>query len=374
MSLPLIQTVRGLYHDARISVLAKPALIGLLGLFPSADELIPWDNNGTFRKLRDTSGILRNKRFDMAIILPNSFSSGLLCFLSNIPKRVGYARDGRSLLLTGPVRFTGELLDYHHTDYYLNLLGNAGMNGFSSLPGLTINEEQLSNAKEFLRQTGCSLRGKLLGISPGAVYGPAKRWQSGNFAEVGKIAVNETGSEVVVFGSKEEGVLAEKIVNYIGRNAFNLAGETSLKELAGILTCCNLLLTNDTGTMHLAAAVGTKVAAIFGSTDPLRTAPIGEHIIIRKEFACAPCFQRVCPKKNDSIGNYMLSKKSIRGKDSFPLSAECDIHAEGIGTLGKNHQGFSLKGKYPNKVRIFLDCMEAVTPEEVWERIKQELL
>lgn len=318
MSLPLIQAVRGLYPCARISVLARPALTDLLELFPAADELIPWENNGTFRRFLDTSGILKKKRFDAAIILPNSFSSGLLCFLSDIPKRVGYARDGRSLLLTDPVKFTGELPGYHQTDYYLNLLGNAGMNGFSSTPRLTINEKQLSNAKEFLRKTGCSLRGKLLGISPGAMYGPAKRWQLGNFAEVGRIAVNEAGSEVVVFGTKEEGVLTEGIVNYIGRNAFNLTGKTSLKELAGILSCCNLLLTNDTGTMHLAAAVGTKVAAIFGSTEPLRTAPIGEHIIIRKEFSCSPCFQRVCPKK--------------------------------------------------------LDCMEAVTPAEVWETIKEELV
>ena len=150
-----------------------------------------------------------------------------------------------------------------------------------------------------------------IGINPGSTYGPAKRWLPERFAGVGKRLVNEHKARILLFGQGEEKHLSDFIAGRIGENCLNLAGKTTLARLAALLERCDLLLTNDTGPMHIAAALGVPVVAVFGPTDPRTTAPAGEkHIIVRKPVACSPCLKRKCPTDHQCM-------KAISVEDVF---------------------------------------------------------
>ncbi len=137
----------------------------------------------------------------------------------------------------------------------------------------------------------------LVGMNPGATYGLAKCWPVDRFGELGKRIAHHRKAAVILLGKEEEGFITQAVLRQIGDGGVDLTGKTGLLQLAAILEHCRLLVTNDTGTMHVAAAVGTPVAAIFGPTDPVTTGPWGEgHAIVRKGVDCSPCLKRVCPK------------------------------------------------------------------------------
>jgi heptosyltransferase-2 len=136
----------------------------------------------------------------------------------------------------------------------------------------------------------------LIGMNPGATYGLAKCWHPERFGELGRRIFNEWNASILLFGKEEEQPIAREILQHLKGRGINLAGKTNLLQLAALLECCQLLVTNDTGTMHVATAVGTPVVALFGSTDPLITGPWGDgHVVIRKDVPCGPCLKRICP-------------------------------------------------------------------------------
>jgi heptosyltransferase-2 len=221
-----------------------------------------------------------------------------MVFLGGVPQRIGYKSEGRGLLLTERIDCTAELLRRHRMYYYLHLIEPLGRYSSPSLPSLSLNGTQESWAETFLSRKG--LKGKVLvGLNPGATYGEAKCWPPARFAELGKRLIKDHGASILIFGSShlQEKALNAVIAEGIGEDCLNLSGETSLQQLAALLQRCRLLVTNDTGTMHIAAAMGTRVAAIFGPTDPRTTSPLGRgHVIIRREVSCSPCRKRVCPE------------------------------------------------------------------------------
>ena len=301
ISFPAVSALRHLYPKARIHVLVRANLAELWRAHPSVDEVIPYDMpSGAGRIFGELqiARLIQEKAIDLAVIFPRSFSSALMVFLGGVPQRIGYKGEGRGLLLTERIACNSELLRRHRMYYYLHLIEQLGRYPFPPLPSISLNGTQAKWADTFLSQSG--LQGKVLvGLNPGATYGEAKCWPPERFAELGRRLIKDQGAAILIFGSSRahEGELNVGIAEGIGEGCLNLTGETSLWQLAALLRHCRLLVSNDTGTMHVAAAVGTRVVAIFGATDPRTTSPLGEgHVVIRREVSCSPCLKRVCPE------------------------------------------------------------------------------
>jgi lipopolysaccharide heptosyltransferase II len=279
MSLPAIRAVRERFPQAHIAVLARPWVADLYAREAAIDRVIPYPGR-SLALVRQ----LRAQRFDCAILLQNAFEAALLARLAGIPRRIGYDRDGRGWLLTGaiPVPLPGEI-PRHERFYYLELLRRAGI--IDRLP-----------PSSAIRLTGWeSNRGDTIGISPGAAYGNAKRWLPERFAE----AALRLGGPVAVFGSAAERALCETVAGLIreaGGTVHNFAGETTLAEFIERAAACRLFLTNDSGAMHIASALGVPTVTIFGATDHTTTGPTGPLArIVRQPVDCSPCLLRECP-------------------------------------------------------------------------------
>ncbi|MBI3988685.1 MAG: lipopolysaccharide heptosyltransferase II, partial [candidate division NC10 bacterium] len=299
LSLPALANLRKALPQARIALLVKPWVSGLFEGCPSLDEVIVYQEKGRHQgfpgKLRLASE-LRRKRFDLAILLQNAFEAALLACLAGIPHRIGYDTDGRGLLLTLKVKPDEEILKCHQRDYYLGLLQAIGLDRGERDPSLSVIPEQEAEAGEILRAAGISEDERLIGLNPGSAYGGAKRWLLERYVMLADALQIRLRARVVLFGSPQDAAIALRIETLTRSKPVNLAGQTSLKLLPALLKRCQALVSNDTGAIHVAAAVGTPVVAIFGPTDPNRTAPVGPfHQIIAHLPSCAPCLLRECP-------------------------------------------------------------------------------
>ena len=304
MSLPALQALRERFPDAHIAVQARPWVAGLYRRERFADEVIPYaastragDLHRRWKAARD----LRSVGFDCAILLANSFDSALVVWLAGIPKRIGYSRDGRRLLLTDPVRCPrrGEI-PRHERFYYLELLRRAGM--LESLPAAdSIRLDGAADAYAAGRERFASLgiREPVIGVSPGAAYGGAKRWLPDRFAESASTVAKALGASVAIFGTPGEHVVCDAVaagVRRAGCPVRNFAGETGLTEYIELAAGCRLILTNDSGAMHVAYALGVPVLAVFGATDHDATGPTGPlSRVVREPVECSPCLLRECP-------------------------------------------------------------------------------
>ena len=301
MSLPAIRAIRQVFPHAHLAVLARPSVAGLYARETSIDRVIPYPALKGLRARREFAAGLRAERFDGAILLPNSFDAALIVWLAGIPERIGYRRDGRGMLLTGAIEVPepGDI-PRHERFYYLELLRRAGL--IERFPECgTIRLDGITEA----RQAGAAHLGALgvdgptIGISPGAAYGNAKRWLPERFAESGHQLAGALGASVLVFGAAAERPLCETVVEALrraGTEAKNLAGETSLPEFIDLAAACRLFLTNDSGAMHVASALGVPTVAVFGATDDTTTGPTGEGArVVREHAECSPCLLRQCP-------------------------------------------------------------------------------
>ncbi|MBI3592333.1 MAG: lipopolysaccharide heptosyltransferase II, partial [Nitrospirae bacterium] len=295
MTMPAIHALRSAYAGAKISLLVKSWVRPVFEGNPDIDELVVYDDRfkGVLGRLR-LAAELRRRKFTKAILFQNAFDAALITFLAGIPQRVGYNRDGRGFLLTEPVSFNDDDRKVHHINYYLNLLEKAGIPAAYSEPWIhLLIDERLSG-----RAALSGLSRPILGINPGATYGSAKRWFPERFAEVANRFIKDTGGSVAVFGGKGETDIAREIDRLIPDKKLFLAGATSLRELIALISECDVFVTNDSGPMHIAYAVGTPTVAIFGSTSPELTGPAGSgNIVIKKDFSCSPCFERTCKNK-----------------------------------------------------------------------------
>lgn len=299
LSLPALRALRANYPEAHIALLAKPWVASLYEGERSVDRVIrvegasgPRDWSAKARLARS----LRAERFDLAVLLPNSFESAALVFLAGVKRRVGYARDGRGVLLTDavPLPREGEI-PRHERFYYLELLRRAGL--IRSIPE---SDEILLDGAEDARMRGETLLlergigGAVIGVSPGAAFGSAKRWLDDRFAEAAGDVARHSGSSIAVFGSAAERVLCDRVAAACGGKSF--AGETTLREFIDMTAACRLFLANDSGAMHIAAALGVPSVTVFGPTDETATGPCGSRArILREPVDCAPCKKRECP-------------------------------------------------------------------------------
>jgi heptosyltransferase-2 len=275
MSAEAVRRIKRGRPDAEVTILTQRNLVEFWDSIPEVDAVIPIErNDGVFSVVNKLKG-----KFDVAIVLPNSPRSGLEAWLAKIPRRVGYRRPWRNFFLN---QFIPEPVPpqpvSHHSKTYLRIAERIGADMSESLPPLAVNSPEPVT----------------LGLCPGAEYGPAKRWS--HFAEAAKILSERHGIRWLIFGTGREQTLGEQIASALGSNGINLVGQTTLSQLMNELRRCRALLTNDTGTMHLAAHLGVPTVALFGSTEPALTGPMGAgHIVIRHHVECSPCFLRKCP-------------------------------------------------------------------------------
>jgi len=300
MSLPAIRAIRSVFPHAHIAVVARPWVADLYSRETSIDRVILYTAQKGLWAKRDFAASLRRERFDGAILLQNAFDAALMAWMADIPERIGYNRDARRLLLTSavPVPEPGEI-PRHERFYYLELLRRAGM--LERFPaGDAIRLEGIAPARqcgeEHLRRL--AIERPVLGISPGAAYGTAKQWPAERFAATARLLAPSFRS-AAIFGSAAETALCEQAalaIRTAGLPAHNLAGATTLREFIDLAAACRLFLTNDSGAMHIASALGVPTLAIFGATDDTTTGPTGPLArVIREHAECSPCLLRECP-------------------------------------------------------------------------------
>jgi heptosyltransferase-2 len=284
MCLPALRAIRDRFPDAHITILAKSWVADLYAQESFTNQILMFDSKPWWRVAQE----LRRHRFDCAILLQNAFGAAWVACMAGIPARIGYNRDGRGLLLTRAVKVPkrGEI-PAHQRFYYLELLRRAGLIG--AIPAGDISITPQGRGRDPNR--------RIIGISPGAAYGTAKRWIPERFAEAAAELASVRGAELALFGSRAEHQLCEQIAEMLpGCNVTNYAGRTTLEQFIELASRCELFLTNDSGAMHIASALGVPTVAIFGATDDVATGPTGPQArVVREKVECSPCLLRECP-------------------------------------------------------------------------------
>ncbi|HTA56724.1 MAG TPA: lipopolysaccharide heptosyltransferase II [Candidatus Baltobacteraceae bacterium] len=303
MALPTLRAIRQRHTDAHISIVARPYVADIYRDQQVCDELIHYDPKGEHRGWSGREKLaadLRARKFDVALLPQNAFDAAWLAWRAQIPQRIGYARDARSLLLTKaiPAPKPGEIPP-HEKFYYLELLRRAGwLDQLPDEPHITLRVPDASRqrAAQILLEAGSRPHAARIAVGAGASYGSAKCWPPDRFAKALNGYLSHTDADVILFGTPSELPVSAAIAAELQRPPINLTGKTSIADLPALLSQCHLFLGNDSGAMHVAAAGGLPVVAIFGPTDPQGTAPVTPRLtIVQQKPYCSPCFLRRCP-------------------------------------------------------------------------------
>ncbi len=301
ITLPALESVRKTFPDSRLTVLARPWVQAVYENHPAVDRVIPYPkgrNPGErlfqFHKVIKE---VRSQSYDLALLFQNAFEAALLTYLAGIKYRAGFNTDGRGFLLTHAVRRNAEILKQHQVEYYLYILRSLGWEVESKDPLLYIADRDTETVREQLASRDIQYHDFILCISPGAMYGPAKRWPPDRFAAVADRAVAQWGAKVVIIGSTGEKEICEAVRRTMRYPGLNLAGQTNLGEVMALIALCRFFVTNDSGLMHVAAALNRPMVAVFGSTDPIATGPRSPKArLVRHELDCSPCFKPRCKR------------------------------------------------------------------------------
>jgi len=293
---PAVRTIRRNFPNAKISILALPWVADVFAASPHVDEVILYQKkkeHSGMAGMWKLAGLLAEQRFDLAILLQNAISAAILTKLAGIPARAGYTTDGRALLLTNGVKLRREVKKIHQVNYYQEMLRGLGLVCGSNELFLQLPEPDIAWARA---QAGGLGPGPLVGLNPGAAYGPAKRWPAGYFKQLATLLRRELRATMVVFGTGADAEAAREIEQGAPGHVVDLAGKTSLAQAMAMIGVCDVFVTNDSGLMHVSAALGVPTLAIFGSTDHVATGPRGSKTrIIRHETECSPCLKPECP-------------------------------------------------------------------------------
>ena len=291
LALPAIAAVRGAHRDAEL-VVAAPA--GISDLFREQTGALP-DRILAIDRAREAEQ-LRDVEADAILLLPNSFGSAWIARRSGIPQRWGFATSGRWLVLTQAVPPPRGRV--HHVEYYLALARGLGYEVAEPVPRIAPSKWSVERAAELLESAGVPGDARLIGFAPGAAYGTAKRWPPERVARV-VADVAACGAVPVLVGSAADRGTGREIESALppGVRPVNLIGRTTLPQLVGVVARCAAFVSNDSGAMHVAAALGVPLTAIFGPTAERVTAPSGGgpvDVLLRPVF-CRPCMLRECP-------------------------------------------------------------------------------
>lgn len=317
MTTPALGALRNHFPSSEIVLAANPAVAELMSPHPFCDRVIVYDKKGPHGGLAGLwkfSRALAAEGFDLAVLLQNALEAAIIARLAGIGMRAGYSTDGRGLLLTHPVRMTAKARALHHTQYYINMLGGLGIAPAGGSVRLQITEDEAHWAKDVLGT------GRRVAINPGAAYGSAKRWYPERFAEVADALARDFKLLPVLVGGPGEREIGAEIESGMSSKPLNLIGRTSVRQLMAVLSLVELMVTNDSGPMHIAAAFDRPIVALFGPTDHTTTSPVcSRFILVRKETDCAPCLKRQCPTDHRcmagiSVNDVLNAAHSLLGK------------------------------------------------------------
>ncbi len=302
MGLPALEAVKAGFPESRLTVLARPWVTELFEAHPAVGEVMEIRKGkglgGSVAEVLRVSSRVRERSFNMAVLFQNAFEAALISRLGGIPIRVGYDTDWRGPLLSHPVPKPGRAHGKHQVDYYLDLVRlGLGLELDCKEPRLFLSREAHERAKSLLARAASGSGEMILGVAPGAAFGPAKRWPPERFAKTADRAASTWGARTVIFGSRQDSAVCGQMESLMEHRPVNLCGSTGLGEAAGLIACCSLFLTNDSGLMHVSAALGVPTVAVFGSTDPHATGPRGRLCrVVRLEVDCSPCLRPTCPR------------------------------------------------------------------------------
>jgi heptosyltransferase-2 len=308
MALPALVELRRIFVDSRITYVARPSVAGLFDGEGLADEMIAVSGARSFLAsginfVRDTH-LIRQKQFDLAILLQNALGAALLARAGGAKKIAGYATDGRGALLDLVVPFEPNHKLAHQVRYYLNiaaelerrLTGEARIDFETATPRLHATDRQRERARLMLEESGIRTSRPILAINPGATNSRAKRWLAERFAATADRLAERDGFQTVIVGSAGDLEIANEVASQMRSPAAVLAGRTGIAELKGVLSYTSLVVSNDTGAAHVSAALGIPTVVVFGPTEHVSTRPLSDAArVVRHDVECSPCMLRDCP-------------------------------------------------------------------------------
>ena len=305
MTVPALRELRRLLPGARLTLATRPWAEGIFAGADFLDDLLVTrhDSGKASAALREARE-WRSRRFDLAVLLPNAFAPALIAALARVPLRLGYATQGRGPLLTHRVAVPEWRGSRHEVFYYLNLVAELGRSLHGTPPAepreleprLGVAGADLAEARRLLREGGARPGRPLVALCPGSTNSRAKRWPAERFAALADMLAERAGAEIVLVGAAEESDITEEVARRMHARPVVLTGRTTLAQTAAVLKASDLLVTNDTGPAHVAAAVGCPVVVVFGPTEPRTTRPFSATAeVVRRPPDCAPCMLRDCP-------------------------------------------------------------------------------
>jgi len=298
-SSPVFKALKKNFPQSRIACLGVPRVKEVLECVPEIDQIILYDEQGVHKnpwaKLRLIQS-LKQQKFDAVFLLHRSLTRALLVFLSGIPKRVGYPTKGRGFLLTHKVDFLSKAI--HRSDYYIHVVESLGIKVEDRTCYLAVDDDSLRYVEEILKREGVHSNDFSIVLNPGGNW-DLKRWPVEKFVLLADRLQEEFKAKVIISGAKKDVGLAETILKRARFKPIILTGQTNLKQLMALLKKANLVISADSGPLHLAGAVGTKTIGLFGPTRPEITGPrgAGKFIVLQKDVGCnqEPCYNLACP-------------------------------------------------------------------------------
>lgn len=300
LSLPVVDGCGQLWQEAELTVLARTRVAELFEARESDVRVLEYERGNGPQRLSNLMALgrsLRRERFDLAILLPNSLGSAVMTRLAGIPQRLGYSTDGRGWLLTQRLEDRRKERGLHQVDYYLGLIHSLGAYQVDRIPRLQLKAKCIEMGLTLLSDMGIDKRELLIGVHPGAAYGETKRWFPERFGAVlGRL--QKSGRRFLLLGGPGEELIAQQISMIMDHPPIDLVGKTTVAEALALVSMCALFLSNDSGLMHVAAALNIPQVALFGSTDPQKTAPLNNSAVVihPEHVGCTPCFKRSCPE------------------------------------------------------------------------------
>ncbi len=299
MSLPALRAVRDSFPEAELDVLVRRELASFFDGALWINEVIPYRLRGGLAGALDRALIvhrIRARRFDLAVLFPKSFQSALWATLAGVPRRAGYVADRRGFMLTHKAGMRAEVEQAHQAYHWLVMVGETiGAEGSADNYRLDVNPQNRERMRAWLANRRRRPARALFALAPVAAYGPAKEWPANHYARLVDILAERYGAECVLAGGLDDRARCEEIAAQSRAGALVAAGETTVGELIALLALCQGFAGNDSGCMHLAGALGIPTVAVFGSTNPARTGPMGPHTrVIYRALECSPCLERTC--------------------------------------------------------------------------------
>jgi heptosyltransferase II len=299
MATPILTDLKNHWKDAKLTAMCQHPIGTLLQHNPYVDAIYDFSRpSGWIHRLHrmDIVESLQEGKYDLGLLLTNSFSSAWWFVRGNVQNRIGFANGMRNLLLDQAIPFPKNKETQHQVITYKALLEPLGISLSDTPPKLYVSDREKEDAHQYLKLLGIDLKKNIVvGINPGAAYGSAKCWPPERFEGITCKLIENPDVYVLYFGDSLGAPLVNDICKNFSERVINLAGRTTLRELIALIQCCSIFLTNDSGPMHIAAALGIRLVALFGSTNEVKTGPYPEGKVIHKHVECSPCYKRVCP-------------------------------------------------------------------------------